>query len=48
MNNVLATMDDLQQILDRYNSPAMQVMLDPFNFSRPISCPRRKRKPETS
>jgi sugar phosphate isomerase/epimerase len=32
VNNVLATVDDLQQILDRFNSPAMQVMLDPFNY----------------
>jgi sugar phosphate isomerase/epimerase len=32
VNNVLATVDDLQQILDRYDTPAIQVMLDPFNY----------------
>ncbi len=32
VNNVLATTDDLQQILDRYDTPAIQVMLDPFNY----------------
>ena len=32
VNNVLATTDDLQHILDRYGTPAIQVMLDPFNY----------------
>jgi sugar phosphate isomerase/epimerase len=32
VNNVLATTDDLQQILDRYDTSAIQVVLDPFNY----------------
>lgn len=32
VNNVLATRDDLQQILDRYHTSALQVVLDPFNY----------------
>jgi sugar phosphate isomerase/epimerase len=32
VNHVLATRDDLQRVLDRYDTPALQVVLDPFNY----------------
>jgi len=32
VNNVLATRKDLQRILDRYCTSALQVVLDPFNY----------------
>lgn len=32
VNHVLATKDDLQAILDHYDSPVLQAVLDPFNY----------------
>jgi sugar phosphate isomerase/epimerase len=41
VNHVLGTMDDLQAILDRYDTPALQVVLDPFNYLSAELMPER-------
>jgi sugar phosphate isomerase/epimerase len=32
VNNVIATVEDTAQVLERYPTPALQLVLDPFNF----------------